>query len=294
MRCLILAGDGMLGHQLLASLSARHEVRVTLRGSPAAYAHYGLFHAGNSFYGVDVEQLHTVERVFAEFRPEAVVNAVGIIKQRKETVDPRQMLEVNAVFPRRLLQLCRTYDSRLVQFGTDCVFSGRRGNYTTDDPIDAADVYGLSKYLGELSDAPAITLRSSLIGLELTHKASLVEWFLAQRGTIRGYTRAIFSGLTTIEMARVVELCLGEHRELCGLWQVASQPISKFELLSRLAYELDRRDSTIVPDDTFHCDRSLSGQKFTARTGYRAPDWNVMLGELVERIQHRGTLKNAS
>ena len=293
MRCLVFGGDGMLGHQLLASLSARHEVRVTLRRTPADYTPYGLFHSGNSYYGVDVERPETVEPIFAEFRPEAVVNAAGVIKQRRE-IDPRQMLEVNAVFPRRLHALCRIYDSRLVQLSTDCVFSGRRGGYGPDDAIDAEDVYGLSKYLGELNDAPAITLRSSIIGLELARKTGLVEWFLAQRGTIRGYTRAIYSGLTTIEMARVVELCLTDHRNLCGVWQPASQPIDKFDLLSRLSRKLSRHDLTIEPDDSFVCDRSLSGREFTARTGYRAPNWNVMLDELVAQVRERGDLSYAA
>lgn len=293
MRCLIFGGDGMLGHQLLASLSARHEVRVTLRRTPAEYAHYGIFHSADCFYGVDVERPETVERAFSEFHPEAVVNAVGVVKQRRE-IDPRRMLEVNAVFPRRLLALCQTYGSRLVQLSTDCVFSGRRGGYVPDDAIDAEDVYGLSKYLGELNEAPAITLRSSIIGLELARKTGLVEWFLAQRGTIRGYTRAIYSGLTTIEMARVVELCLTEHRDLCGVRQPASQPIDKFDLLSRLSQKLSRKDLTIQPDDSFVCDRSLSGQEFTARTGYRAPNWNVMLDELVAQVRIRGDLRYAA
>ena len=293
MRCLIFGGDGMLGHQLLASLSVRHEVRVTLRRSPADYASYGLFHSGNSFYGIDVERPETVERAFSEFHPEAVVNAVGVVKQRRE-IDPRQMLEVNAVFPRRLLALCRAHGSRLVQLSTDCVFNGRRGGYRTDDAIDAEDLYGLSKYLGELNEAPAITLRSSIIGLELARKTSLVEWFLAQRGTIRGFTRAIYSGLTTLEMARVVERCLTDHRDLCGLWQVASQPIDKFDLLSRLSQKLSRKDLTIKPDDSFVCDRRLSGREFTARTGYSAPNWNVMLDELVAQVRERGNLSYAA
>jgi dTDP-4-dehydrorhamnose reductase len=215
------------------------------------------------------------------------------VKQRRE-IDPRQMLEVNAVFPRRLLALCRAYGSRLVQLSTDCVFSGRRGGYGPDDAIDAEDVYGLSKYLGELHEAPAITLRSSIIGLEVARKASLVEWFLAQQGTIRGFTRAIYSGLTTLEMARVVELCLNEQRDLYGLWQVASHPIDKFDLLSRLSQKMSRKDLTIEPDDSFVCDRSLSGREFTARTGYRAPNWNVMLDELVGQVRERGDLRYAA
>lgn len=294
MRCLIIGGDGMLGHQLLLSLSRRHDARVTLRRPLAHYHRYGLFTEANSFDGVDVQSTKRLYEVFDAFRPDAVVNAAGVIKQRKDTTDARQMLEINAVFPRRLLQVCREYDSRLVHMSTDCVFNGRRGNYTEADPIDAEDVYGLSKYLGELPDAPAITLRTSIIGLELSRNASLIEWFLAQRGTIRGFRRAIYTGLTTIEAARVIELVIGEQRDLCGLWQVASQPITKFDLLSKLASALGRNDITIEPDDEFHCDRSLSGAAFETRTGYRVPDWDVMIEELVMQIQQKGIWKHAS
>ncbi|MBL9093714.1 MAG: SDR family oxidoreductase [Planctomycetaceae bacterium] len=294
MRCLIIGGDGMLGHQLLRSLAARHEVRCTLRRDAAHYLPYGMFTAANSYFNVDVEAFDRVREVVAGFRPQAVINAAGVIKQRKETTDSRQMLEVNAVFPRRLLKLCGDAGIRLVHLSTDCVFNGRRGGYTEHDPIDAEDVYGLSKYLGEIVDAPAVTLRSSIIGLELSRKASLIEWFLAQRGTIRGFTRAIYTGLTTIEMSRVIELVLTEQRDLCGLWQPASQPIDKFDLLSRLARALGRRDIVIEPDDSFFCDRSLSGAAFGARTGYCAPDWDVMIGELAAQIQQKGIWKHAS
>lgn len=274
----------MLGHRLLLNWRDRYEVKVTVRREVDAYAEYGLFHSGNTYGGIDVARPNALDVVFAEFRPQAVVNAAGVIKQRKDTTDARQMLEVNAVFPKRLLQLCREYEARLVHLSTDCVFNGRRGMYTEQDPIDADDVYGLSKYLGEVGDAPAVTLRSSIIGTELSRKASLVEWFLARRGKIKGFTRAVYTGLTTIEMGRVVELMLTDCRELTGLWQVASEPISKYDLLSQLAKKLGRTDVEIEPSADFHCDRSLDGSAFTARTGYRAPSWDAMLGELAAQI----------
>jgi dTDP-4-dehydrorhamnose reductase len=285
MRCLIIGGDGMLGHRLLLDWRRRHDVRVTVRRSLVDYRAYNLFCSENCFDGIDVAEPRALDRVFAEFRPEAVVNAAGVIKQRKDTTDARQMLEVNAVFPRRLLSLCREYDSRLVHLSTDCVFNGHRGNYRQDDLIDAEDVYGLSKYLGELAEAPAVTLRSSIIGLELSRKASLIEWFLAQRGKIKGFTRAIYTGLTTNEMSRVIESMLGEHHNLYGLWQVAAEPITKFALLTKLAQKLGREDILLEPDASFHCDRSLDGSAFTAKTGYRAPSWDAMLQELAEQIQ---------
>lgn len=287
MRCLIIGGDGMLGHQLLASWRSRHDVRVTLRRSLDAYANYGLFDATNAFDNLDVRDTDRLQNVLGDYRPDAVINAAGVIKQRGDAKQSLPCLEINAVFPHRLRELCETVGARLVHVSTDCVFNGKRGGYTESDPADAEDLYGLSKYLGEVGEAPAVTFRTSIIGLELSRNASLIEWFLAQRGTIKGFTKAIYTGVTTLELARVIEHVLVKQPKLRGVWQVASEPISKHALLSELATLLQRSDLEITPDDDFHCDRSLQGDAFNERTGYTVPDWNTMLTELASQIKTR-------
>lgn len=294
MRCLILGGDGMLGHQLLKSWQSKHEVRVTLRQARSQYTHNGLFNPENSYDGIDVRNTDRVREVLEEFQPAAVVNAVGIIKQRTASRNSLPSLEVNAVFPHRLRLLCQEIGARMVHISTDCVFNGRRGNYTEQDPADADDLYGLSKYLGEVSAKPCLTLRTSIIGLELSHKQSLIEWFLSQTGTIKGFTNALYTGLTTIEMARVIEMAITQYPDLHGLWQVASEPISKYELLGKLSAFLGRSDLSIEPDDSFRCDRRLSGEAFTRETGYHAPSWDEMLLELAVRIKLQRILRNAA
>jgi dTDP-4-dehydrorhamnose reductase len=284
---LILGGDGMLGHRLLQSFAERHEVRVTLRSTLSTYAPYGLFDTGNSYDGIDARSLDALSRVLSDYRPQAVVNCIGIIKQRRAAADAIASLEINALFPHRLLPMCRAVGARMVNMSTDCVFSGERGAYTEDDRPDAADLYGRSKLLGEVGDPGAITLRTSIIGTELGHRSSLIEWFLAQRGAIKGYTRAIYSGFTTHEMARIIEHVLLARPELSGVWHVASAAISKYHLLCKLGRLLDRRDVTIVPDDSFVCDRSLSGERFAAAAGYQAPSWDQMLVELAAAIVAR-------
>ncbi len=286
MRCLILGGDGMLGHQLVEHLSIRHDVRATLRGRHGDYVGTAL-RAGNTYEGLDVRDYSALTQVIADFQPEAVINAVGIVKQRSAAKDPLPSLEINALFPHRLLALCRAAGARLIHISTDCVFSGARGGYRETDPADAQDLYGRSKLLGEVVEPPGLTLRTSIIGLELKHRASLVEWFLAERGRIRGFDRAIFSGLTTLELARVIERVLTEQPDLHGLWHVASQPISKYELLRRLAARLKRPDVVVARDSTFHCDRSLDGSAFARRVGYLAPAWDELLAELAAQIHLR-------
>ena len=286
MRILILGGDGMLGHRLLRHLEPRHEVTVTLRRELAAYRSYGLFTAANSVAGVDARDFQAVEAALAAAAPEAVVNCIGIVKQREEAKSPIPAIEINALFPHRLLEACRAVGSRLVHLSTDCVFSGRTGGYGEDDLPAPVDLYGRSKLLGEPA-APALTLRTSIIGLELARKTGLVEWFLAQRGSVRGFRRAIYSGFTTLEMARVLERLLTAHPGLAGTWHLASQPISKYHLLDILARNLGSRVE-VLPDDEFACDRSLDGSRLAAATGYRAPPWETMLAELADDVRRDG------
>ena len=287
MRILVLGGDGMLGHALLAELGQRHEVWVTLRRDRPAYlAHAGLF-PDRVLYRVDARQQAALRRALAAARPEAVVNAVGLVKQRAEVQDAVAAVELNALLPHRLARLCGEVGAHLVHLSTDCVFSGARGRYAEADLPDPVDLYGRSKLLGEPMGPGCLTLRTSMIGLELSRRNGLVEWFLAQRGRVRGFRRAIFSGLTTRELARAVEHLLLQSAPPAGLYHLAAEPISKLELLAGLASRLGRTDVELVPDDEVACDRSLDGRALSALTTYRVPPWGAMLDELAESIRRR-------
>jgi dTDP-4-dehydrorhamnose reductase len=286
MRILILGGDGMLGHQLLIAYQQRHDVRVTLRRDLSDYASYGLFNPENSYAGIDVRNNDRLVEVFSEFHPEAVINAVGIVKQRTEAKDAIPSLEINALLPHRLAILCRATGTRLVHMSTDCVFSGEKGNYIETDKSDAQDIYGKTKYLGELHDDQCITLRTSIIGLELARRKSLVEWFLVQRGTIKGYKNAIFSGFTTIEISRIIEKLLVNHPEASGLYNLASSPINKYELLLLLKMKLGL-DINIEADDSLKIDRSLNSLQFQKKFNYTPPTWEEMVEELAHDIKGR-------
>lgn len=280
MRILILGGDGMLGHQLLRHLASRHEVRVTLHRALSEYGNAGLFTTVNSFEKLDVRDFGSLQRITSGFRPNAVINATGIVKQRTEANDAIPSIEINALLPHRMAQLCADIGGRFLHMSTDCVFSGKRGHYLESDTPDAEDLYGRSKLLGEVSQAQCITLRTSIIGRELYRKTGLLEWFLAQRGrTIRGYRRAVFSGFTTLEMARIIERVLAGQGPAHGLYQVSSTPISKYELLCAIRDRLSL-DITIEPDDDFVCDRSLDSTRFRRDFVYKPPSWETMIDEL--------------
>ena len=278
MRVLIIGGDGMLGHQLFRHLGARHEAHVTLRKSLGEYPG-AIFSSTNATGRVDVRDADTLRGVLAAFRPDAVVNAAGIVKQRDEASAAAASIEVNALFPHRLLAMCREVDAYLIHFSTDCVFSGRKGAYTETDAPDAGDLYGRSKLLGEVAAPGCLTLRTSMIGYELSRKTGLLEWFLAQKGKVPGYRRAVFSGLTTPEHARMVELVLRQSPGKSGIYHVSGEAIAKFDLLRMIARQFGLA-TEVVPDDAVAIDRSLDSSRFREAFGYRAPSWEEMIAEL--------------
>jgi len=275
----------MLGHRLLREFSPSHETRVTLRQPLEEYRGCGLFDRANSFDQVDARDSVALPGVLDEFRPESVVNAIGVIKQRADAEDSVLSVEVNSLFPHFLARLCESHGARLIHLSTDCVFSGGKGNYSETDVPDPVDMYGFSKLLGEVERPGTITLRTSMIGVELARKTGLVEWFLSQRGKmIKGYRKAIFSGFTTAELARIVGRLLTAHPDATGLYHVSAAPISKFDLLSRLNERL-RFDIQIEPDDGFVCDRSLDSRRFQQDFDYTPPSWDKMLDELASEIR---------
>jgi dTDP-4-dehydrorhamnose reductase len=282
MRVMVLGATGMLGHKLVQTLAPRFEVVGAVRGDGRGWASHPAFARAVLRPGVDAQDPASLRRAIVETAPDVVINAVGIVKQLPQAKDPLPSLEINALLPHRLAQICRASGARLVHMSTDCVFSGRRGNYREDDVPDAEDLYGRSKLLGEVVGEGCLTLRTSMIGRELGRRSGLLEWFIAQRGgTAKGFARAIFSGLTTAALAGLIGDLIERHRDLAGLWHVAADPIDKYTLLGMVdrAFGLGVR---LERDEAFHCDRSLDGSRFREATGFRAEPWARMIERLAE------------
>jgi dTDP-4-dehydrorhamnose reductase len=281
MNILILGAGGMLGHQLCLKLKRFGQVYAVFRKPASLYERYGMVAPDNAFGSLDLTDLPTLTQVLVSVRPNVVVNAVGIVKQRKDAKAAIPSITVNALLPHVLAERCREIDARLIHFSTDCVFSGNRGAYTESDNPDPIDLYGRSKLLGEIERKGCLTLRTSIIGWELENRAGLLEWFAAQRGRdIDGYRNAIYTGLTTPAMAELVARLILEQPELSGLYHVASSRINKFDLLVNLAEQLEWRDIRIHPQDQFKCDRSLIGSRFETLTGWHPASWEAMLAGL--------------
>jgi len=275
----------MLGHKMFQTLSARYpDTCCSVRGSieEPFYRRIDLFRREKILEKVDAMDLPALGRTLREVRPAYIVNCVGVIKQREEAKAAVPSITLNALLPHKLAEFAEEWDGKVIHFSTDCVFSGKRGGYTEDDPSDAEDLYGKSKYLGEATAGNAITLRTSIIGRELSHFRSLLEWFLAQKGkTIRGFRRVIYSGVTTNYLARRVGDLIGDHPHLSGLYQVTSAPISKHDLLCLLR-DAFRLDVKIVPDEQEVSDRSMVGDRFMKATGYVCPPWPDLASDLAD------------
>jgi dTDP-4-dehydrorhamnose reductase len=282
-RLLVLGGEGMLGHRLCRSLGPRYEVWATYRADSERWRDYGHVPASRALADVDAADFDSIDRVLERVRPDVVVNAVGIVKQRDEAKLAVPSIVINSLLPHRLADACISRGAFLIHMSTDCVFSGRRGSYQEEDVPDPLDLYGRSKLLGELDRPGCITLRTSIIGWEVMGSSSLLEWFAAQRGKhVLGFSRAVFSGLSTIDMADVIALLADASSRPTGLYHVAAEPIDKYRLLLDLREALGWNDITIDEDSSFACDRSLLGDRFARATGWVAPSWTSMLARLSE------------
>jgi dTDP-4-dehydrorhamnose reductase len=282
-RVLVLGGSGMLGHKLTQTLAPRFETWATVRAESLGPAVAEVLDESHTVTGVDVDRPDAIAAAVREVRPDVVINAIGIVKQLRTAKAAIPTIRINALLPHELADLCATENARLIQISTDCVFSGSRGLYRETDPPDPPDLYGRSKLLGEVSEARnALTIRTSIVGRELGGTVGLFEWFLSQgHGPVRGFSRAIFSGLTTQALSAVIAQLIATEPDLTGLWHISAAPIDKCTLLGDLRDALGL-DVEIVPDDSLIIDRSLDSSRFRAQTDWVPPTWETMLADLAD------------
>lgn len=280
MKILILGATGMLGNSMFRFLSTDKnlDVYATSRSS-SARSYFSKDLADKIVSNVEVENHDSLVEVLNKVKPNVVINCIGLVKQLADANDPLKALPINSLLPHRLAGLCELVGSRLIHISTDCVFSGKKGNYKESDFPDCYDLYGRSKFLGEVDYPHAITLRTSIIGHELSGNRSLTNWFLSSKGSVKGFEKAIYSGFPTVELARIIKDFVLPNKELHGLYHVASKPINKLELL-KLVAEIYGKKIEIIPSDELVIDRSLDATRFNEVTGYSPPDWR----ELVKRM----------
>ncbi len=287
MKVVVVGASGMLGNAMARVLPTEGLDVYGVARRPFSVESFPRLDPDHYLRIGDVHDLDALRAILARLRPDAVINAVGVVKQLADADDPLVALPINALLPHQLARLCAEVGARLVQVSTDCVFDGTRGSYTEEDRPDATDLYGRSKLLGEVDYPHAVTLRTSIVGHELGSHHGLFDWFLTQQGRVFGYRRAIFSGLTTVEFARVLARHVLPNAQLRGVYHLSAAPISKDALL-RIVAEVYGKSIEIVPKEEPVIDRSLRSDRFRAAVGYTPPDWETLVRELRDVYAQRG------
>ncbi|MEZ8693624.1 dTDP-4-dehydrorhamnose reductase family protein [Vibrio splendidus] len=276
MKVIVIGATGMLGYSIFSNLSELSNLDV-----------YGTVRTVNGlekFFpsidklipNVDVKNFETLERAVSTAKPDVVINCIGLIKQHDVSKQHVEAIEINALLPHKIAQLCDTIEARLIHFSTDCVFDGKAGNYLETDLPTATDLYGKSKCLGEVDYGKHITLRTSIIGHELKSSVSLIDWFLSQEGSVRGFSKAVFSGLPTAYVAKVLADYVLPNSSLSGLYQLSVDPIDKHSLISKVAHVYNKQIE-IERFEDFLLDRSLDSTKFREETGFVPPSWDELV-----------------
>jgi dTDP-4-dehydrorhamnose reductase len=274
---LVIGSSGMLGNAVTRYFSQNTDFGLT--GTVRSKESVALFPEqvrDNIVWGVDVDDFDTISNIIKKQEPDIIINCVGLVKQLSEANDPLIALPINSLFPHMLARFCAEYGARVIHMSTDCVFSGSKGGYLDDDIPDAHDLYGVSKRLGEIDYPNAVTLRTSIIGHELNGHRSLIDWFLTQEVSVKGYSKAIFSGLPTVEIARIIKDYVIPNKELRGLYHVSADPINKYDLLSMVADIYDH-NIKIIKDTDLKINRSLDSARFRAVTGFKPDSWHEMI-----------------
>ncbi|MCD4486151.1 SDR family oxidoreductase [Chromobacterium vaccinii] len=282
MKILVLGVNGMLGNAIFQSFSVntRYETYGVCR-KISQLPMSALWRKEKLFCVEDIMNRAQLYNILNLVKPDVIINCIGIVKQLNSSSDPMKCIPINSILPHSLADLCQIFNAKLIHFSTDCVFSGETGNYTEADIPDAKDLYGRSKLLGEVNYENTITLRTSIIGRELNSSHSLLDWFLSQKNEIKGYRQAIFSGLPTLEISKILENKILPDKKLYGLFHLSAEPINKYDLLTYCA-EIFNKDITIHPDDTLIINRSLNSTMLRKRIDYTPPSWTDLLVNLRE------------
>jgi dTDP-4-dehydrorhamnose reductase len=293
LKVLILGAAGTLGHKLYQILSKTFDTAGTIRGLYENLSRFGFFRQSDIIPYIDAMYVSQVEKAIDSTKPDVVINCIGIIKAIEESHSKLKNIWLNALLPHQLNEICQERSIRLIHISTDCVFSGNKGDYLENDLSDAEDIYGKTKFLGEINQSNCVTIRTSFIGRELSTSHNLVEWFLSnQGGSVKGYTNAIFSGFPTVCLAQIIKFIIETRNNLHGIYHVSSEPISKYELLKLIRDRLNV-NIEIEKFSDYQCNRSLNSTLFMQATGFKPQSWSQMIDKFaVDSQQYSHWRKN--
>jgi dTDP-4-dehydrorhamnose reductase len=288
MKIVLLGVTGMLGSQMLYEAQNRNlTVDVILRNDRLLKQHFPNIKDESIHLIDDIKDFGRLKLLIGEIKPDVVINCVGIVKQSTLASSAYDSALINVYLPHFLSDCASQNKFQFIHISTDCVFDGQKGNYNETDDSNASDLYGKSKFLGEVSNPYSVTLRTSIIGHEISKPTfGLLEWFLNSEGDIYGYTNAVFSGVTTNELAKIIYDVVIPQNLKGQVYQIASKAINKFELLKLIGYEYNKQ-LNIIPVDKPILDRSLNPSKFEEHTGYIVNQWPDMIKVMNRQFNKR-------
>lgn len=281
-KILILGSTGLLGNTILRYFSRKLNFKcyALIRKNTDKIKFKNIHNV--KFYKINYDKLNDIKAILNKVKPHVIVNCIGLVKQLINNYKISEIIKVNSLMPHYLSELTRGKNKiRFIHFSTDCVFLGNKGNYTEQDLPDANDIYGKSKILGELNYPNTVTIRTSIIGHELQTNYSLLNWFLDQKKFVKGYKNAIFSGLTTLEIAKILDKYIIPNKKLTGIIHLSGKSISKYDLLKIVSY-VYKKEIKIIEDKKVKINRSLNSNYFKKKSGYKSSNWTKLIQELYE------------
>jgi dTDP-4-dehydrorhamnose reductase len=273
MKVLILGADGMIGHKM-AQIFSINNFNLFLNSRSNPYFFQKSF-PKSTIYNFDFLK-QNIEELLQKCTPDFIINAAGITIRRgaDNNLDTKSL---NSFLPQKIDSWCKTYGKKQILFSTDCVFSGKKGNYNDLDTPDASDNYGRSKGNGEINSINTLTIRSSMIGREVYNKTELLEWVISnKKNTIKGFDGVIYSGVTTLWMSSLMIEIVKNYQDLSGIYNISSSPISKFNLIKKINHYF-KLHINLVKDSSYSSNKSLNSDRFFSKTKLKKPDWDDML-----------------
>lgn len=282
MKILILGLSGMLGHKLFSYLQKQNTYELyatTTTDFEIEHPNFKIVNKKNIFFS-KTQNIDFLKKIFKDIKPDLVINCIAILKESFFDLNPLKFVEINTIFPLKISELSKIFGFRFIHFSTDILYADTNKLSCENDKITLEGPYAASKFLGEVKNNNSLTIRTSIIGHQLNNKNSLVEWFLSYEGeTVNGYSNVIYSGLPTTEISKIIHEKIIPNVNLKGIINISSNPISKFELLKKIKKYYNKKVKINI-DNSAISNRSLDSNLFNNKTGYLAPDWDVLVKEM--------------
>ena len=282
MKILILGLSGMLGHKLFSYLQKQNTYELyatTTTNFEIDHPNFKILNKKNIFFSKS-QDIEYLENIFLKIKPDLVINCIAILKESLFDLNPLKFVEINTIYPLKISKSSKRFGFRFIHFSTDILYTNSDELSCENDKISLSGPYAASKFLGEVKNNNALTIRTSIIGHQLKNKSSLLEWFLSNEGkSVNGYSNVIYSGVPTTEISKIIHKSIIPNNELNGIINISSHPISKLELLRKIKkyYNINVK---INDDPSIISNRTLNSDLFNNKTGYFVPDWDVLVKEM--------------